>query len=238
MRPTAKAGIRSQPPVAAARSTASTSFARPSSVRVDAVAVGGLHEEHVGLRQGLRIAHDRHAVAAEVAGEDDEPAADPAARPAPRPGCGRRGRSAPRRPAPARSTRRTRPGASRPSARSASAPREQRQRGRVPRRPVPVGVRGLFLLRGAPASGSITRSSSAVPRVQNTGPAKPSRDEPRQVAGVIDVRVAQEHRREALLGRAGGGVQLRWRSGFSPWNSPQSRSSGRRVRPRGGASSP
>ena len=41
-----------------------------------AVAVGGLDQQHVGLRHRLRIHHDRHVVAAEIAGEDEAAAAE------------------------------------------------------------------------------------------------------------------------------------------------------------------
>ena len=45
---------------------------------VQPVAVGGLDEQHVGRRHRIRIAHDGHAVTAEVAREDHEASADPA----------------------------------------------------------------------------------------------------------------------------------------------------------------
>ena len=59
--------------------------------------------------------------------------------------------------------------------------------------------------------------------MQNTRPVEALRDQPRQVADVIEVGVREDDGVDGR-GRDGNGSQFRSRSSFKPWNSPQSTS--------------
>jgi hypothetical protein len=184
------------------------STARRTAVgRMHAVAVGGLDQQHVGLRHRLGIHHDRHVVAAEIAGEDEAAAADLA-------GDEARAQDVPGRREPRLDPAR---GGERPAEVHALHLGEralgvrggvQRQRRVVLAGVVPVGELGLFLLEMGRVRQhdvqQIVRARRAVDR-----PGEAVAAEPRQVTRVVDVSVAQDHRAErARVHRERGPVTL------------------------------
>ena len=108
-------------------------------------------------------------------------------------------------------------------ARSASASRVERQRRRVLRVAVAVRALRIFFL-DPPGVGQHDAAEVLGAGVQKMRPRKPCGDEPRQVAAVIEMRVRQHDGVDRVGGATGSGCQLRSRSSFSPWKSPQSTS--------------
>ncbi len=191
------------------RSAASFTTRASSRLRiggVDAVAVGGLDQQHVRLRHQLGVAQDRAVPAAEVARE--EPASCGAAsRRAPRPwptrGCVPRGGAAPQ-PGLHLEALAVGPHLELLQRRRGIVTGVERLRGPVLRVAVAVGAGRVLLLQvrgvGQQDAQQVRGAGGAEDR-----PAESLAHQQRQRPGVVDVRVAQHYRvdRRGLEGRPG-----------------------------------
>ena len=159
--------------------------------RMQPVAIGGLHEQDVGLGHRIGIHHDGNAVASEVAGEDEPPSADHALHD------GRAedvaGMHEPGFDAGRRCEARAPVHALDQGQRAVRVGRGEERQGRiVATRPVTVGEARLFLLQMRRVrQQDLEQIGGAARAIHGTAEAVP--DEPRQVARVIDVRMAQDN---------------------------------------------